>query len=133
MNHPACDDIYDQMCVVIRRNWVGRCQQEGGRLLSPLVVTRAQRRSWGARPTIYRYRMPVRLEGAAEVGSAALIVYVAEIESASVNKGDAWASKVDADQLRSIKVTLNNWGQIDDWTLHSEVSAEIHVWTAVPL
>jgi hypothetical protein len=77
--------------------------------------------------------MPVRLEGAAEVGSAALIVYVAEIESASVNKGDAWASKVDADQLRSIKVTLNNWGQIDDWTLDSEVSAEIHVWTAVPL
>jgi hypothetical protein len=30
-------------------------------------------------------------------------------------------------------VTLNNWGQIDDWTLDSEVSAEIHVWTAVPL
>jgi hypothetical protein len=102
-------------------------------LLSPLVVTRAQRRSWGARPTIYRYRMPVRFEGAAEVGIAALIVYVAEIESASVNKGDAWASKVDADQLSSIKVTLNNWGQIDDWTLDSEVSAEIYVWTAVPL
>jgi hypothetical protein len=102
-------------------------------LLSPLVVTRAHRRSWGARPTIYRYRMPVRLEDAAEVGSAALIFYVAEIESASMNKGDAWASKVDADQLRSIKVTLNNWGQIDEWTLDSKVSAKIHVWAAVPL
>jgi hypothetical protein len=88
--------------IVCRRNLVGRCQQEGGRSLSPLVVTRARRRSWGARPTIYRYRMPVRLENAAEIGSAALIVYVAEIESASVNNGDAWASKEDADQLRSI-------------------------------
>jgi hypothetical protein len=79
------------------------------------------------------YRMPVRLEDAAEIVSAALLVYVAEIESASVNKGDAWASKVDADQLRSIKMTLNNWGQIDDWTLDSEVSAKIHEWTAVTL
>jgi hypothetical protein len=70
--------------------------------------------------------MPVRLEDAAEIVSAALIAYVAEIESASVNKRDAWASKVDADQLRSIKVTLNNWGRIDDWTLDSEVSAKIH-------
>jgi hypothetical protein len=77
--------------------------------------------------------MPVRLEDAAEIGSAALIVYVAEVESASVNKGDAWATKVDADQLRSIEVTLNNWGQLDDWTLDREVSAKIHVWTAVPL
>jgi hypothetical protein len=76
--------------------------------------------------------MPVRLQDAAEVVSAAQIVYVAEIESASVNKGDAWASKVDADQLRSIKMTLNNWGQIDDRTLDSEVSAKIHVLTAVP-
>jgi hypothetical protein len=69
--------------------------------------------------------MPVRLEDAAEIVSAALLVYVAEIESASVNKGDAWASKVDAYQLRSIKMTLNNCGQIDDWTLDSEVSAKI--------
>jgi hypothetical protein len=74
-----------------------------------MVVPRAQRRSWGARPTIHRYRMPVRLEDAAEIVSAALIVHVTEIESASVNKGDACASKVDADQLRSIKVTMNNW------------------------
>jgi hypothetical protein len=63
---------------------------------------------------MYMYRMPVRLEDAAEIVSAAIIMQVAEIESASVNKGDEWASKVDADQLRSIKVTLNNWGQIDD-------------------
>jgi hypothetical protein len=28
-------------------------------------------------------------------------------------------------------VTLNNWGQIDDWTLDSEVSAKIHDLTAV--
>jgi hypothetical protein len=75
--------------IVVCRNWVDRCQQEGGRSLSPLVDTRAQRRSWGARPTIYRYRMPVRLEDAADIVSAALIVYVAEIESASVNKEDA--------------------------------------------
>ena len=40
---------------------------------------------------------------------------------------------MDAEQLRSIKVTLNNWGQIDDWTLDREVSAEINVWTAVTL
>jgi hypothetical protein len=26
-------------------------------------------------------------------------------------------SKDDAEQLRSIKVPLNNWGQTDDWTL----------------
>jgi hypothetical protein len=71
--------------------------------------------------------MPFRLDDAAEIVSAALIVHVAEIESASVNKGDAWASKVDAYQLRSIKVTLNNWGQIDYWTLDSKVSAKIHV------
>jgi hypothetical protein len=77
--------------------------------------------------------MPVRLEDAAEIVSAALIVHVAGIESASVNKGDAWAIKVYADQLRSIKVTQNNWGQIDDWTLDSEVSAEIRVLTAVTL
>jgi hypothetical protein len=44
--------------------------------------------------------MPVRLEDAAEIVSATLIVYVEEIESASVNKGDAWANKMDADQLR---------------------------------
>jgi hypothetical protein len=75
--------------------------------------------------------MPVRLEDAAEIVSAALIVQVAEIKSASVNKGDVWASKVDAVQLRSSKVTLNNWGQIDDWTLDSEVSAKIHDLTAV--
>jgi hypothetical protein len=50
-----------------------------------------------------------------------------------VNKGDAWANKVDADQLTSIKVTLNNWGQIGDWTLDSEVSANIHELTAVTL
>jgi hypothetical protein len=48
-----------------------------------------------------------------------------------LKKGHAWASKVDADQLRSIKVTLNNWGQIDDWTLDSDVSAKIHDLTAV--
>ena len=102
-------------------------------MLSPLVVTRAQRRSWGARPTIYMYRMPVRNEDATEIGIAALIGHVAEIGSASVNKEDAWASKVDAEQLRSIKVTLNNWGQIDDWTLDREVSAKINVWTAVTL
>jgi hypothetical protein len=77
--------------------------------------------------------MPVRLEDAAEIVSPALIVHVAEIESASVNKGDARASKVDADQLRSIKVTLNNWGQIGDWTLDSEMSAKIHDLTAVTL
>jgi hypothetical protein len=69
----------------------------GWQILSPPVVTRAQRRSWGARPTTYRYRMPVRLEDEAEIASAALIVHVAEIESASLSKGDAWASKVDAD------------------------------------
>jgi hypothetical protein len=63
---------------------------------------------------MYMYRMPVRLEDAAEIVSAALIMQVAEIESASVNKGDEWESKVDADQMRSIKVTLNNWGEIDD-------------------
>ena len=102
-------------------------------MLSPLVVTRTQRRSWGARPTIYMYRMPVRNGDATEIGIAALIGHVAEIGSASVNKEDAWASKVDAEQLRSIKVTLNNWGQIDDWTLDREVSAEINVWTAVTL
>jgi hypothetical protein len=51
--------------------------------------------------------MPVRLEDAAEIVSATLNVNLAKIESASVNKGDAWASKVDADQLRSIKVTLS--------------------------
>ena len=104
-------------------------------MLSPLVVTRAQRRSWGARPTIYMYRMPVRNEDATEIGIAALIGHVAEIGSASVNKEDAWASKVDAEQLRSIKVRLNNWpqGQIDDWTLDREVSAKINVWTAVTL
>jgi hypothetical protein len=89
-------------------------------LLSPLVVTRAQRRSWGDRPTIYRYGTPVRFEDVAEIVSAALIVHVAEIERGSLNKGDAWASKVDADQLRSIKVTLNNWGQIVDWTLDTD-------------
>jgi hypothetical protein len=78
--------------------------------------------------------MPVRLEDAAEIVSAALIVHVAEIESASVNKGDAWASKVDADQLMSIEATLNNCGvQIGNWTLDSEVSAKIHVLTAVTL
>jgi hypothetical protein len=89
-------------CIVFQGFWVGRCQQEGDRLLSPLVVTRAQWRSRGARPTIYKYRRPVRLEDAAEIVSAALIVHVAEIESASVNKGDAWASKVGANrgQLR---------------------------------
>jgi hypothetical protein len=32
-------------------------------------------------------------------------------------------NKEDAEQLRSIKVTLNNRGQIDDWTLRGEVSA----------
>jgi hypothetical protein len=61
-------------------------------MLSPLVVTRAQWRPWGARPTIYRYRMPVRLEDAAKIVSAALIVRVAEIGSASGTKGDAWGS-----------------------------------------
>jgi hypothetical protein len=75
--------------------------------------------------------MPVRLEDVGKIVSAALIGHMAEIESESVNKGDAWASKVDADQLRSIKVTLNNWGQIGDWSLDSEVSAKIHVLTAV--
>jgi hypothetical protein len=77
--------------------------------------------------------MPVRLEDAAEIVSAALIVHVAEIESSSVNRGDAWESNVDADQLRSIKVTLSNWRQRDDWTLDSEASAKIHVLTAVTL
>jgi hypothetical protein len=77
--------------------------------------------------------MPVRLGDAAEIVRAALIVYVAEKESASVNKGDAWANKVDADQLTSIKVTLNNWGQIDEGTLDSELSAKIHELTAVTL
>jgi hypothetical protein len=77
--------------------------------------------------------MPVRLEDPADIVSAAQIAYVAEIESASVSKGDAWASKVDADQLRSIKMTLNKWGHIDDWTLDSEVSAKIHEWTVVTL
>jgi hypothetical protein len=129
----ADTSICSVQSIVCRINWVGRCQQEGGRSLSPLVATRAQRRSWGARPTIYRYRMPGRLEDAAEIVCAALIGYVAEIESASVNKGDAWASKVDADQLRSIKMTLNNWGRIDDWTLDSEASAKIHELTAVTL
>jgi hypothetical protein len=47
----------------------------------------------GARPTIYRCWMPVRLEDAAEIVSATLIVYVEEIESASVFKVDAWAIK----------------------------------------
>jgi hypothetical protein len=68
--------------------------------------------------------MPVRLEDAAEIVSATRIVDVAEIESASVNKGDEWASKVDADQLRSIKMTLSEWGQIDDWTLDSDLSTK---------
>jgi hypothetical protein len=68
--------------------------------------------------------MPVRLEDADEIVNAALTVHVAEIESSSANKGDAWASNVDADQLRSINVTLSNWGQREDWTLDSEVSAK---------
>jgi hypothetical protein len=46
---------------------------------------------------MYRFMVPVRLEDAAEIVSPALIVHVAEIESASANKGEAWVSKVDAD------------------------------------
>jgi hypothetical protein len=30
-------------------------------------------------------------------------------------------------------VTLNNWGQIKNWTLDNELSAKIHVLTAVTL
>jgi hypothetical protein len=68
-------------------------------LLSPLVVTPGPAEVVGSQTTIYRYRMPVRLEYGAEIVSAALIVHSAETESASVNIGDAWASKVDANQL----------------------------------
>jgi hypothetical protein len=32
-------------------------------------------------------------------------------------------NKEDAEQLRSMKVTLSNWGQIDDFTPRVEVSA----------
>jgi hypothetical protein len=52
--------------------------------------------------------MPFRLEDAAEIVSAALIVHAAEIESASVNKGDAWASKVDADTI-GVKSMNGHW------------------------
>jgi hypothetical protein len=34
-------------------------------------------------------------------------------------------NKEDAEQLRSIKVTLNNWGQTNDWRLRGGVSAKL--------
>jgi hypothetical protein len=50
---------------------------------------------------------------------------VAEIACASGYWDDAWENKGDAEQLTSIKVTLNNWGQIDDWTPYSGSSANV--------